>query len=121
MKLELVTKDMYGEVFSNIYKCNKILSSKGTNYKYFDENGVENDIYFLDKKVLMSRKGEIITKQIYSLEAMTKSVYKTPYLTTEFEIKTLKFEKKNKGFFLEYELYTEGNIVNKIELLFNEK
>ncbi len=121
MKLELSTKDMYDEVYSNLYECEKIISSKGTNYKYVTEDFIENDIYFLDTKVLMTRKGEISTKQVYDLKTLTKSMYKTPYMITELEIKTLNIEKKDTGFLLEYEIYSNGNLMNKIIAEFNEK
>lgn len=121
MKLELETMDMYNENYKNLYECEKIVSPKGVNYKYISEDSIENDIYFLDTKVLMARKGEISTKQVYDLKNITKSIYKTPYLITEFEIKTLKIEKINKGYLLEYELYSNGSLMNKIIARFNEK
>ena len=86
----------------------------------FDDE-YDYDIYFLDTKVLMARKGEISTKQVYDLKNITKSIYKTPYLITEFEIKTLKIEKINKWYLLEYELYSNGSLMNKIIARFNEK
>lgn len=112
---------MYNDVFSGVYDCEKTISPKGVCYKYIDENSIKNEIYFFDEKVLMNRKGAISTKQTYILNGITKSLYKTPHITTELEIKTLYLEKKNKGFLLEYELYNGGSLLNKIKLEFNEK
>jgi len=42
-------------------------------------------------------------------------------MITELEIKTLKIEKRNKGYLLEYELYSNGSLMNKIVAEFNEK
>lgn len=121
MKLELITKDMYGESSCHLYNCEKIINNKGTNYKYICEDGIKNDIYFLEKKVLMNRSGEITSKQIYDPKEINKFVYKTPYLVTELEIKTLKYEKKNMGFELEYQIYSAGSLLNELTVIFNEK
>lgn len=121
MKLELITKDAYGENYSKSYESEKIVTDRGVNYKYTSEDGIKNDIFFLDKKVLLNRTGDISTKQVYDLSRTTKSIYKTPYLATELEIKTLKIEKNKESFLLEYELYSNGEFLNKILAIFNEK
>lgn len=121
MKLELITKDMYGENSSNIYDCEKIVNNIGINYKYICENGIKNDIYFLDKKVLITRTGEITSKQVYNPLVVDKFMYKTPYLTTELEVKTLKYEKCDGSFKLEYQIFSAGSLLNEISIVFNEK
>ncbi len=51
MKLEVSTKDMHGDKTSNVYSVEKVVNSKGTNYKYICELGIKNELYFLDSKV----------------------------------------------------------------------
>jgi len=120
VKLELVTNDMYGDKTRNLYELEKVVNDRGTNYKYTCENGIKNDIYFLEKKVLMNRVGEISTKQVYDLYETTKSIYKTPYMETELLIKTLKYEKTLRGFHLFYRIYANVELLNEITVDFNE-
>lgn len=120
MKLEISTKDMFGEKTRNIYLADKVVSSKGINYKYTCEKGIKNDIYFLDTKVLINRVGEISTKQVYDLEKLTKSLYRTPYMEAELSIKTLEYVKIERGFNLSYRLYSNKELLNEIFINFNE-
>jgi len=121
VKLEIVTSDMYGDKTRNLYDCEKTVNNKGTNYKYICENGIKNDIYFLEKKVLMNRNGEISSKVVYDLYETTKSIYKTPYMETELVVKTLKYEKNEKTFHLFYQIYANAELLNEITVYFNEE
>lgn len=120
MKLKVSTKDMHGDKISNVYSAEKIVNSKGTNYKYVCELGIKNELYFLDTKVLINRVGDISTKQVYDLKQVTKSKYKTPYLETELKIETLTYEKLPKGFSLSYRLYANEDLLNEIFINFKE-
>lgn len=120
MKFEVSTKDMYGEETKKIYLAEKIVSSKGSNYKYTCELGIKNDIYFLSSKVLINRMGEISAKQVFDIGQITKSLYKTPYLETELNIKTLSYEKSEKAFSLFYKIYSNNELLNEIFVNFKE-
>lgn len=120
MRLSIVTKDMHGDKTNGVYQCEKKENNLGVNYKYIGEDGIKNDIYFLGKKVLINRTGDITTNLVCDLEKVTKSLYKTPYLTTELSIKTLRYEKVDKGYKLTYQLFAEADLLNEIIIEFNE-
>ena len=77
MKLELSTKDMYDEVYSNLYECEKIISSKGTNYKYVTEDFIENDI-------LMSNFSGV--EEVIEMERFFKILSKIEFYPSKFWI-----------------------------------
>lgn len=120
MRLSIVTKDMHGDKTNGVYHCEKKETNLGVNYKYVSEDEVKNDIYFLEKKVHINRTGDITTSLVYDLEKITKSLYKTPYLTTELSIKTLKYEKLDNGYKLVYQLFADADLLNEIIIEFNE-
>lgn len=121
MKLEVMSEDMHGEKGLNFYDCEKTMDDQGTKYVYISEDGVENAICFLKTKVFLDRKGVITTNQIYDLEKITSSMYKTPYLQTQLDLKTLAIKKTENSFELEYEIYTKNILINTIKLKFIEK
>lgn len=119
MKLKVLSEDFYGEKTENIYEAKKTLNNLGIRYEYLDENS-KNDVYILENKVIFNRKGQITTKQIFELGKKTESVYKTPYLTMDFQINTIEFLKSEGETKLEYEIFSNGEFLNKLKIEFHE-
>ncbi len=119
MKLKVLSEDFYGEKTENIYEAKKTLNNLGIRYEYLDENS-KNDVYILENRVIFNRNGQITTKQIFELGKKTESVYKTPYLTMDFQINTIEFLKSEGETKLEYEIFSNGEFLNKLKIEFHE-
>lgn len=119
MKLLVASTDMYGEKFSKEYQAEIEKNEKGRKYVYKDENSIVS-IYILDKKIRITRKGEIESTQIITEDSETVFPYKTPYLRKNFKILTKKLEILEKEVNLRYSICDAEEIINEIEMKIKE-
>lgn len=119
MNLLISSTDMYGEKFSKKYNARLEKKAKGRRYLYKDEN-TQVSIYVLEKKIRITRKGEIESTQIITEESETIFPYKAPYLQKNFKISTKKLEILEKEVDLRYSIYDGDSLVNEIEMKIRE-
>ena len=120
MKLKINSIDMYHEVYDEIFDCTIEGSGQERVYDYADEHG-KVKVHVSNDKVGIIRSGAICYKQIFEEDGMSNFMYKTNYLESVLTLVTKELIIESDKIKLNYELYNDGLLVNKVKMSISEE
>jgi uncharacterized beta-barrel protein YwiB (DUF1934 family) len=122
MKLKVNSIDMYHEVYDKIFDYTRKDDENGQKrvYDYVDEYG-NVKVHVSDDKVSIIRSGDISFKQIFEEDGMSNFIYKTNYLVSVLTLVTKELIIESDKIKLNYELYNDGLLVNKVKMSISEE
>jgi uncharacterized beta-barrel protein YwiB (DUF1934 family) len=122
MKLKVNSIDMYHEVYDKIFDYTRKDDENGQKrvYDYVDEYG-NVKVHVSDDKVSIIRSGDISFKQIFEEDGMSNFIYKTNYLESVLTLVTKELIIESDKIKLNYELYNDGLLVNKVKMSISEE
>lgn len=118
MRLKIQSEDMYGDKYKESFDGEVEEGLKGKKISYKDENGPVT-IYLYEGKMRITRSGSINSKQIFDVNNEYNFRYTTTYLESHLTLKTNELIIDSNNVNLEYELYNDGMLVNKIKMSIN--
>lgn len=119
IKIDFCSNDMYGDTIRACYNTIKKETMFGGCYVYND--GIsDTSIEYSNDKIVLKRIGEINGTLILNKNLRGEFEYKAPYLSKIFETKCLLMSVKKDGLDFIYEIYDEGELINKIEINIRE-
>lgn len=119
MTIKIDSIDMYNDAYNQVFESQKEVSNLGVKYSYKDENGSVT-IYVYGDKIRINREGDIRSRQIFDLERETKFRYSTNYLESDLTLITKELIIEGSKIKLEYELYDDKMLVNRIRMSISE-
>ncbi|NLK63309.1 MAG: DUF1934 domain-containing protein [Fusobacteria bacterium] len=108
--------------YNKKFICEKINENSNVIYKY--EDNEKNNIKITIRKnntVVIQKKGEISYTQILKEKKRIGFLLKTPFFSCEMAVSTNKILVENKSLYLEYDLYNNNELVNKILFILREE
>ncbi len=118
MKLKIQSEDMHGDKYNQTFNAQIEEGTKGKKISYKDENGFVT-IYLYEGKMRIARSGHINSKQIFDVNNEYNFRYTTIYLESHLTLKTNELIIDSNNVNLEYELYSDRMLVNKIKMSIN--
>lgn len=120
MKLNINSVDMHHEVYDKIFDCTREGEGQERVYNYSDEYG-KVKVLVCDNKVSIIRSGAICFEQIFEEDGMSNFMYKTNYLESVLTLVTKELIIESDKIKLNYELYNDGLLVNKVKMSISEE
>lgn len=116
MKIEINSKDSFGENYSKIFKVNNINETdKEKLYEYEDEF-VKTKIIIKNNVLEIYRNGKICSKQVFKKGLSTSFFYVVENLNGHYEIFTRELEITENKINVEYDIILEKEKLNTISL-----